>query len=985
MLSANRSIIIESFESGNVPFTSWQDEDLEPESYYFSTDNTANPYSVYSLAVYGNTWKVATIEPITLQENSVWQIDVFCENVADIQGFGLFDGENTLFYSFFGTEMLNIEEWVPVYQGVHNTGEWITFLLPVADDWFAWYEEYPIIQQIIFLNDADDNPGIVYFDDVLDVSSQQPIPPDVEVYYSVIGDYRDEAGQRNVTVQFSAEIIDPDSDSHVYYWDFGDGYSSMNPEPEHTYLVEDNHLYTVLLSVVDDTQKWGYGSCNVPVEPGSSTLPVKMNFIGDVMLARSMQSIINNFGMETIFSSIDPYLGQAADITIANLESPFTNSNNNHPTKTIYFKADPANIAAITHAGIDVACLANNHIWDYMNEGMLDTQQLLYENQIAFGGAGINSYEAYLPHFENRSGINIAFLFSSDRTGQYNNYQPYLQAGLDKPGFAYMTPYYVSQQIAEVQNVADVIVVNTHSGSEYSTAPGANYDSIDIFAGWDERDFAEDEDYTPRADIPHMWDIEIRHHFIDQGADIVICHHPHVIQGLEIYNGKLIAHSLGNFVFDLTYSETFPSMILNMNVNENGLSDYSITPVFIDDFIPKRAEGELGLHILEYLVMKSRDLNTYLKIDRENIVAEVIIDTLNMISQTNEFILQTDLQVEDDHFISPPVRFPELGYASQLAAVIPQDIYHFRLGRELVWNGNFEDEGSSEWNLNSDYEWLDNAVYYNGDYSLCLNRESWQGVNVVTDLSNRLKRFEDSQYTVHGYIKTENVSASTIQIRCYSNRTGGGLLGIGELNQTATGTSDWQYYHGNLDFEEGTNFFNINASLAPPDEGESFAWFDDIGLIEWTTWQDYNGFATNIWNPNNYRYIQLKSTSEITYAELEVQVIDYNNPLVQAQENPVPPAKIAEMNQNYPNPFNPETIVSFNLTTESTVFTELTIYNIKGQKVRTLANENLPAGEYEYLWNGKNDAQKRVASGIYFISLQVNKKVIATRKCLLLK
>ncbi|NQT65263.1 MAG: CapA family protein, partial [FCB group bacterium] len=64
-----------------------------------------------------------------------------------------------------------------------------------------------------------------------------------------------------------------------------------------------------------------------------------------------------------------------------------------------------------------------------------------------------------------------------------------------------------------------------------------------------------------RIDIPHMWDIEIRHHMIDSGADLVICHHPHVIQGIEVYNGKVIAHSLGNFVFDLSYLETFPTMI----------------------------------------------------------------------------------------------------------------------------------------------------------------------------------------------------------------------------------------------------------------------------------------------------------------------------------------------------------------------------------------------------------------------------------------
>jgi len=68
----------------------------------------------------------------------------------------------------------------------------------------------------------------------------------------------------------------------------------------------------------------------------------------------------------------------------------------------------------------------------------------------------------------------------------------------------------------------------------------------------------EAENYAPNLIRPQMWDIEMRHFAIDNGADLVIVHHPHIIQGVEVYEGKLIAHSLGNFVFDLSYAETFP-------------------------------------------------------------------------------------------------------------------------------------------------------------------------------------------------------------------------------------------------------------------------------------------------------------------------------------------------------------------------------------------------------------------------------------------
>ncbi|MCD6176322.1 MAG: T9SS type A sorting domain-containing protein, partial [Candidatus Cloacimonetes bacterium] len=88
---------------------------------------------------------------------------------------------------------------------------------------------------------------------------------------------------------------------------------------------------------------------------------------------------------------------------------------------------------------------------------------------------------------------------------------------------------------------------------------------------------------------------------------------------------------------------------------------------------------------------------------------------------------------------------------------------------------------------------------------------------------------------------------------------------------------------------------------------------------------------------------------------------------------------------NYPNPFNPETTISFSLTTENTENTEINIYNIKGQKIKQLEIRNLKLGINEVIWDGKNNDNQPVASGIYFYQLNINNKVIASKKCLLLK
>ena len=88
------------------------------------------------------------------------------------------------------------------------------------------------------------------------------------------------------------------------------------------------------------------------------------------------------------------------------------------------FRCAPEIVGGLYFAGIDVVSLANNHIMDYMEPGMIQTQNILNEAGILHSGAGMDSYQAYLPAFLSAKGQTLAFIASSDRTGQYNNYQP---------------------------------------------------------------------------------------------------------------------------------------------------------------------------------------------------------------------------------------------------------------------------------------------------------------------------------------------------------------------------------------------------------------------------------------------------------------------------------------------------------------------------------------------------------------------------------
>jgi flagellar hook assembly protein FlgD len=100
-------------------------------------------------------------------------------------------------------------------------------------------------------------------------------------------------------------------------------------------------------------------------------------------------------------------------------------------------------------------------------------------------------------------------------------------------------------------------------------------------------------------------------------------------------------------------------------------------------------------------------------------------------------------------------------------------------------------------------------------------------------------------------------------------------------------------------------------------------------------------------------------------------------------KNNIPQVKKCVLHKNYPNPFNPETTISFSIPEDSKV--ELSIYNIRGQKVRTLIKNKFEMGFHNVIWNSKDNNGKSVATGVYFYKLKVDGKDISVKKCLLLK
>jgi flagellar hook assembly protein FlgD len=106
-------------------------------------------------------------------------------------------------------------------------------------------------------------------------------------------------------------------------------------------------------------------------------------------------------------------------------------------------------------------------------------------------------------------------------------------------------------------------------------------------------------------------------------------------------------------------------------------------------------------------------------------------------------------------------------------------------------------------------------------------------------------------------------------------------------------------------------------------------------------------------------------------------------PYVDVDDNVIVQTPEVFLHQNYPNPFNPITTISFSIPNNSKI--ELSIYNIKGHKVKTLSNSTFNKGNHSVIWKGEDNLGKSVSSGIYFYKLKVSGKTEAVKKCLLLK
>jgi poly-gamma-glutamate capsule biosynthesis protein CapA/YwtB (metallophosphatase superfamily) len=467
-------------------------------------------------------------------------------------------------------------------------------------------------------------------------------------------------------------------------------------------------------------------------------------------------------GAERVVSAVAPAFA-AADFRTVNLETALSDlpAQAAYPGKRFILESAPQTVSGLKKLSVDLAVQANNHARDLLDAGVADTRAALTGAGIGMVGAGAHADEATQPYQTTINGTRSAVLAYTSVEGSFVN-SSFPEAGVRKPadlpakeewqyqerswGFAAggvliptsprrireawerfetaepnLSPENVARMWASLTQVypemQDWVARRGHGGAavwDDTASPDQirlmaqqnQLVMVQVHAGFQFQDAASDNirDVARKA--------------IDAGADIVVAHHPHVLQGMEWYKGRLIAYSLGNFVFDQNFLNTFSSVFLRTLWEGDRLIEARVLPIEIVDYQPAVVTDDAAARVLAKLWERSglplvsyRDEGGGVRTrpfnrDSQSVPAEVVLErhtgriTQGPATETAQTLTVGPGQVVDLPAPSGPATL-----------VRPTGGAGVQVGRDLFGWGHFEDESADgaiseaiHWSINSQRE-----------------------------------------------------------------------------------------------------------------------------------------------------------------------------------------------------------------------------------------------------------------------------------------
>lgn len=323
------------------------------------------------------------------------------------------------------------------------------------------------------------------------------------------------------------------------------------------------------------------GSTRLPKKEGA----VRILFVGDIMLADTSESVIKKRGYKYIFAAVRNLI-TAADLAVGNLEGPISKTGKKTTNRRWSYKVPPKAANALSDAGFDLMNLANNHIIDCGEVGISETISFLKQAGVEPMGAGMNKAEAHRAVIREVRGVKIAFLSYVPTHMMVEGKKVFLRNlawTRTRGGAAWGDIKLIRRDIRRIRKSADIIVVSFHMGDRYQRHP-------------------------------EKFERKLCQAVIDAGADAVIGHGTHIMGPIELYKGKPIVYSVGNFAFGSSNLRARFSLMSYIDVDpkEKDLSRLFVLPIYTVNYNPmvmhqtKVLKGFQGKRVLKKISQLSK-------------------------------------------------------------------------------------------------------------------------------------------------------------------------------------------------------------------------------------------------------------------------------------------------------------------------------------------------------------------------------------------
>ncbi|WP_077490192.1 CapA family protein [Sinomonas mesophila] len=290
---------------------------------------------------------------------------------------------------------------------------------------------------------------------------------------------------------------------------------------------------------------------------------MRIGMMGDVMLGRLVNQRLRRVEPAYVWGDLLPILAQA-DVRFANLECVMADGGSPWPGKVFHFRSDSKNVACLEAAGITVVSLANNHTLDYGFDAFREMLPLLDAHGIRRAGAGLDAAEAQRPATVTAGGTTLGVLAFTDN-------EPGWAAGAVTPGIFHAPTDLADPRtralvegVQRVRGEVGFLVLSAHWGPNWGTAVPPDHAAL-------------------------------AHALVDAGADAVFGHSAHIFRGVEVYRGKPVVYSAGDFVDDYAVDDierNDQSFLFLLEVDDGAPTWLRLFPTVIADLQVRRAGAE---------------------------------------------------------------------------------------------------------------------------------------------------------------------------------------------------------------------------------------------------------------------------------------------------------------------------------------------------------------------------------------------------------